>query len=186
MITITTVQSAADVQGILTLQQANLRQNLSLDAQTDQGFVTVKHDPEVLTRMNAAAPSVIAKDGDTVVGYCLTMLPEFSDDIPELLPLFESISQIEYQGKPVREQAYYVMGQVCVGAGYRGQRVFDRMYLHQRDVYGSQYNLLVTDISEKNTRSQRAHERVGFKPLETFYDPTLGENWIVVVWDWQA
>ncbi|QKZ12330.1 GNAT family N-acetyltransferase [Spirosoma sp. KUDC1026] len=186
MITITTVQSPADVQGILTLQQANLRQHLSLDAQIDQGFVTVNHDPEVLTRMNAAAPSVIAKDGDTVVGYCLTMLPEFANDIPELLPLFESVNTIVYQGKPMRKQAYYVMGQVCVGAGYRGQQVFDRMYQHQREVYSGQYHLLITDISEKNTRSQRAHERVGFKPLETFYDPTLRENWIVVVWDWQA
>jgi hypothetical protein len=185
MITITTVQSAADVQGILTLQQANLRQNLSLDVQTDQGFVTVNHDPDVLTRMNQAAPSVIAKDGDTVVGYCLTMLPEFANDIPELLHLFESINKIIYQGKPLREQAYYVMGQVCVGAGYRGQRVFDRMYQHQQDVYGSQYNLLVTDISEKNTRSQRAHERVGFKPLETFYNTKLNETWIIVLWDWQ-
>ncbi|GAB3763213.1 GNAT family N-acetyltransferase [Spirosoma pomorum] len=185
MITITTVQSAADVQGILTLQQANLRQNVSVDDQSAQGFVTVNHNPDVLTRMNQVAPSVIAKDGAKVVGYCLTMLPEFANDIPELLPLFESINQIAYQGKPLREQAYYVMGQVCVDAGYRGQRIFDRMYHHQQEVYGGQYKLLVTDISEKNTRSQRAHERVGFRPLETFYDSTLGENWIVVAWDWQ-
>jgi hypothetical protein len=185
MITITTVHSAADVQGILTLQQANLRQNVSIDDQSSQGFVTVNHDPDVLTRMNQAAPSVIAKDGDTVVGYCLTMLPEFANDIPELLPLFESINQIAYQGKPLREQAYYVMGQVCVDAGYRGQRLFDRMYQHQQEVYGGQYKLLITDISEKNMRSQRAHERIGFRPLKTFYDSKLGENWLVVAWDWQ-
>ena len=62
--TITTVQSQADVNGILTLQQANLRKNVPAEVQADQGFVTVEHDPAVLTRMNQAAPSVIAKDGD--------------------------------------------------------------------------------------------------------------------------
>lgn len=69
MVIVTTVQSEADVQGILTLQQANLRKNVSAEVQLEQGFVTVEHDPDVLMRMNQAAPSVIAKDGDTVVGY---------------------------------------------------------------------------------------------------------------------
>lgn len=185
MLTITTVQSSADIQGILTLQQANLRKNLPINVQTDQGFVTVEHDPNVLTRMNQAAPSIIARDGDTVVGYCLTMLPTFGADVPELQPLFESIDALYYQEKLLSTYAYYVMGQVCVADGYRGQQVFDQMYRHHRDVYGNRYQLLVTDISERNTRSMRAHTRVGFKPLHSFYDPALGETWIVVVWDWQ-
>ncbi|GAB3563547.1 hypothetical protein GCM10027578_07460 [Spirosoma luteolum] len=185
MITITTVQSAADVAGILALQQRNLRQNIPAEVQLDQGFVTVEHDPAVLTRMNQAAPSVIAKDGDTVVGYCLTMLPDFADEVPELKPLFDSIGALSYQGQPIHAYAYYVMGQVCVGEGYRGQQLFDRMYQHQRDVYGDRFRLLVTDISERNTRSQRAHARVGFQTIHAFDDPNLGERWLVVVWDWQ-
>lgn len=185
MTTITTVQSEADIQGILTLQRANLRQNLPADVQANQGFVTVEHNPDVLTRMNQAAPSIIAKDEDAVVGYALTMLPDFRMDVPELRPLFDSIDVLNYQGKPLSDYAYYVMGQVCVADGYRGQQLFDRMYQHHRDVYGSRYQLLITDISERNTRSMRAHRRVGFEPLHSFHDPTLGETWIVVVWNWQ-
>ena len=184
MVIVTTVQSEADVQGILTLQQANLRKNVPAAVQADQGFVTVEHDPDVLMRMNQAAPSVIVKDGDTVVGYCLTMLPSFATDVPELKPLFDSIGELTYQGRPVHQYPYYVMGQVCVGAGYRGQQLFDRMYQHQRTVYGDRYRLLITDISERNSRSLRAHARVGFEPIHRFYDPVLGEDWIVVVWDW--
>jgi hypothetical protein len=52
MLTITTVQSEADVLGILTLQQANLRKNVPAHVQVEQGFVTVEHDPQVLSRMN--------------------------------------------------------------------------------------------------------------------------------------
>lgn len=183
--TITTVRSEADIQGILALQRANLRQNLPANVQAEQGFVTVQHDPSVLTRMNQAAPSIIAKDGEIVVGYCLTMLPEFGADVPELKSLFASIDALTYAGRPVREYAYYVMGQVCVADGYRGQQLFDRMYEHHRDTHGGQYQLLITDISEKNTRSLRAHARVGFSPLHSFNNPDLGETWVVVVWDWQ-
>ena len=184
--TITTVRSEADIQGILALQRANLRQNISAEVQLDQGFVTVEHDPAVLMRMNRAAPSVIAKDGEMVVGYCLTMLPEFRANIPELATLFAAIDTLLYAGRPVCKHTYYVMGQVCVADGYRGQQLFDRMYQHQRDTYGNRYRLLITDISEKNTRSLRAHARVGFQPLHSFHNPELDETWIVVVWDWQT
>lgn len=183
--TITTVQSETDVQGILALQQANLRKNVPLDIQLDQGFVTVEHDPAVLSRMNLAAPSVIAKDGDRVVGYALTMLPEFGTDIPELLPLFALIDSLSYNSKPLSTYAYYVMGQVCVAEGYRGQRVFDRMYQHHREVYSDRFQLLITDISANNTRSLRAHARVGFEELHSFHDSVIGETWVVVLWDWQ-
>ncbi|UFH54441.1 GNAT family N-acetyltransferase [Spirosoma sp. KNUC1025] len=183
--TITTVQSEADVRGILALQQANLRKNVPLSVQVDQGFVTVEHDPAVLLRMNQAAPSVIAKDGDMVVGYALTMLPEFGNDVPELLPLFELINTLTYNNKSVQDYTWYVMGQVCVADGYRGQRLFDRMFQHHREVYGNQYQLLITDISANNTRSLRAHARVGFESIHEFYDSSIGETWVVVAWDLQ-
>ena len=184
MLTITTVQSEADVHGILTLQQANLRKNVPIDVQIDQGFVTVEHDPNVLARMNKAAPSVIAKDGDTVVGYALTMLPEFGADVPELLPLFELVDTLTYKDQPLSKYDWYVMGQVCVAEGYRGQRIFDRMFQHHHEVYGDRYQLLITDISANNTRSLRAHARVGFQALHEFHDSTIGETWVVVAWDW--
>ena len=185
MITITTVQSEADVRGILILQQANLRKNIPIAMQLEQGFVTVEHDPAVLTRMNQAAPSIIAKDSDTVVGYALTMLPEFGADIPELLPLFELINTLNYNDQPLSNYSWYVMGQVCVAEGYRGQQVFDRMFQHHHEVYGDRFQMLITDISANNTRSLRAHSRVGFQTLHEFHDPAIGETWVVVVWDWQ-
>lgn len=185
MLTITTVQSETDVQGILALQQANLRKNVPVAVQVDQGFVTVEHDPTVLLRMNQAAPSIVAKDGDTVVGYALTMLSEFGVDVPELLPLFNLIDLLTYKGKPVQQYAWYVMGQVCVAADYRGQQVFDRMFQHHHEVYGDRFQLLITDISANNMRSLRAHSRVGFETLHEFHDPAIGETWVIVVWDWQ-
>ena len=112
------------------------------------------------------------------------MLPQFGSDVPELLPLFELINTLTYQEKPLRSYNWYVMGQVCVADGYRGQRLFDRMYDHHREVYNTTYQLLITDISANNVRSLRAHARVGFEAIHEFHDPAIGETWVVVAWDW--
>jgi hypothetical protein len=185
-VTITVVQGEKDVRGILALQQKNLKKNLSDETMASQGFVTVEHDFATLKAMNDAQPSVIAKDGDEVVGYCLAMLPQFRKDVPVLESLFASIDQIDYEGKPLNTYHYMVMGQVCVGEGYRGIGVFDKMYQHLKEVLSNDFEICVTDISSKNTRSLRTHERVGFEAVKDFFDENLNETWIIVVWDWRA
>ena len=57
------------------------------------------------------------------------------------------------------------MGQVAVAAGYRGQRVFDRMYAKLREAYLDSHDFVVTEVSARNPRSLAAHYRVGFKDL---------------------
>ena len=57
------------------------------------------------------------------------------------------------------------MGQVAVAAGYRGQRVFDRMYAKLREAYMDRYDFVATEVSARNGRSLAAHYRVGFKDL---------------------
>ncbi|RYU95667.1 GNAT family N-acetyltransferase [Emticicia agri] len=183
---ITTVQSEADVRGILALQQKNLKKNLTPEQIESQGFVTVEHDPAVLQAMNHAQPSVIAKDGDTVVGYCLAMLPEFRNDVPEIRSLFDTIDLIEFEGRPLKEFNYVVMGQVCVGEGYRSIGLFDKMYQQLRAELSDKYEMCITDISSKNVRSQKAHARIGFQNIKDFDDAQLNEIWRVVLWDWRS
>ncbi len=38
------------------------------------------------------------------------------------------------------------MGQVAVAAGYRGQRVFDRMYAKLREAYMDRYDFVATEV----------------------------------------
>lgn len=183
---ITTVSSDEDVRGILALQQKNLKKNLTPEQIQSQGFVTVEHEYSVLKAMNDAQPSVIVKDGDTVVGYCLAMLPQFRNDVPELKSLFDSIDEIDYEGKTLKEYPYVVMGQVCVGEGYRSMGFFDGMYQKLREELAGKFQMCVTDISTNNLRSMKAHARVGFIPVKDFHDAVLGEVWRVVVWDWRS
>ena len=179
----TTVGSEPDILGILALQQQNLRRNLSPEAIDSQGFVTVEHDYATMKTMNEAAPSIIAKIGDEVVGYNLAMLPQFSKLIPVLVPMFDLIDSLEYGGVRLGERKYIVCGQVCVAKSQRGTGVFAGMYAYYHDTYAADFDIIITEIASSNLRSLRAHDKVGFRTVHTYTAPD-GLLWDIVLWDW--
>lgn len=178
----TQVSSEKEVQQILDLQARNLAASLTPETIASQGFVTVKHDPEVLRRMNRAYPSVIAKAGGELAGYCLVMPREFAPQVPILAPMFAMLETLSWQGKSLQDCRWFVMGQVCVAEGFRGQGVFDGMYQKLREVCRRDFDFVVTEVAERNARSLRAHQRVGFETIHTYPDDTTGELWHVIAW----
>lgn len=182
-IVFTTIQSAEDIEAVLALQQLNLNQNISADTAQSQGFVTVVHNFDLLSRMNQAEAQIIAKDGDKVIGYALVMPTSFRKEIPVLMAMFDMLDQLTYQGKLIKDYAYYAMGQICVAEGYRGKGIFDGLYALHKKQLSSQYELCVTEIAKRNTRSLAAHTRVGFEVVHEYFDTTHPELWEVVVWD---
>ncbi|HEX5748485.1 MAG TPA: GNAT family N-acetyltransferase [Archangium sp.] len=168
-----------ELEQILQLQAANLRDHVSPEQAVSQGFLTVAHTLDVLERMHALAPSVIAKDGDTLAGYALVMPVEARAFVPILEPLFQLLETLSWRGRPLREYRYYVMGQVCVAEAWRGQGVFDALYREHRASYGARFDCTVTEVATRNTRSMRAHTRAGFEPIKTYRDAT--DEWAVVV-----
>ena len=179
------VDHEAELHQILKLQQINLPKNISKQESVEQGFVTVEHNFPLLANMNKSAPQIIATTGKEVVGYALVMLESFADQIPVLIPMFEKLATLHYEGKSFREYRYYVMGQVCVGKGFRGRGLFDGMYHEQRRQLSGKYDFVVTEVATRNTRSMRAHERVGFKTIHVYDDPDHGEEWAIILWDWK-
>ncbi|MCP3161496.1 GNAT family N-acetyltransferase [Myxococcus qinghaiensis] len=179
---VTSVRSPTELPRILDLQRKNLPKAISTDEMRAQGFVTVEHDVSALERMHALAPSIIASHEGELVGYALTMPRECRALMPLLVPMFDLLDTLEYQGRPLTEQRFYVMGQVCIDKAHRGKGLFEQLYDKHRELYRERFDLLVTEVSTRNTRSMRAHERVGFKPLHTYRDAT--DEWAVVAWDW--
>jgi hypothetical protein len=139
-----------------------------------------------MKRMNDAAPSIIAKDGDKVVGYALVMLPEFKEDVPALVGLFENINRTVYQNQPLADLNYVIVGQLCVGLGYRGIGLVGKLYDHYRSELIESFDMCLTDISSKNPRSRKAHERAGFRVISSFFDEAAQDTWELILWDWQA
>ena len=172
-----------ELRQILQLQQQNLPENIDANTRVQQGFVTVKHDLDLLRRMNSAHPHVIAIDGERLVGYTLVMLPDFRDQIPVLVPMFNRLDGLYFRGRKLGDMRYFVMGQVCVDRDYRGTGVFAGLYHQMRSFMQSTFDLNVTQIATRNTRSIRAHEKVGFETIEKY--ASGGEDWAVVAWNWE-
>lgn len=164
--------SDRDLAGILALQRASR-------AVTPDGFVTVEHTLAILQAMHALAPSVVARDAaGEVVGYALAMPRETATLLPILAPMFAQLDAL-----PIAAARYYVMGQIAVAPAHRGTGVFDALYAEHRARYRDRFDVLVTEIATRNTRSLRAHARVGFATLETYRDAT--DEWALVAWDWR-
>lgn len=178
-------KNAAEIRQILELQRVNLPSNISEEELRDQGFVTVRHDEPLLTDMHAAEPQIIARDGDRIVGYALVMLPSFADRIPVLQPMFRLLETLDYRGQSLQEYNYYIIGQICVAKDYRGQGVVEGLYRQHREQLSGRYDLTITEISDRNQRSLRAHHRIGFETIHRYTAPD-GELWHVIAWDWKV
>jgi hypothetical protein len=179
-----TVATADEVRQILDLQAANLPVALTPEAIASQGFVTVRHEPSVLLRMNERAPSIIALDGDRVVGYALVMPREFAPFVPILMPLFAMLDGLSWRGTALPDNPrWFVMGQVCIANGYRGMGIVEGLYRAMADTYRDRFDFTVTEVAERNTRSLRAHARAGFETLHVYHDNTTGERWHVIALD---
>lgn len=72
--------------------------------------------------MNDACPHTLAMDGEQVVGYALTMLESFRNEIPILTPMFETADRL------LPTKNYLAMGQICIDKPYRGQGLFKGLY----------------------------------------------------------
>jgi L-amino acid N-acyltransferase YncA len=177
--------SEEDLEQILALQRRNLEPSLGPEAVARDGFVTVRHDLELLRDMNRAAPHVVARSAGRVVGYALVMLRAFEARIPILAPMYDRLSALLYTGRAVADSRYFIMGQVCVGEPFRGTGVFAGLYAELRVRYARDFEMVITEVARRNGRSIRAHAKVGFELLHRYRDPA-GEEWDVIVWDWSS
>ncbi len=175
----TIVSTIEELRQIIQLQRTNLPSSISMTEKQKEGFVTVQHDLDVLERMNDVQPHIIAKDGNNVVGYALSMVKDFKDDIEVLKPMFDKIdTQIDHK------VSYIVMGQICIDKAYRKQGIFRGLYYKMRDELKSKYDLLITEVAANNNRSLQAHYTVGFTDL-LVYDSDGVTTWHIMQWDWK-
>jgi GNAT superfamily N-acetyltransferase len=172
--------SDLELQGILSLQKENLQQHLD---SLDQGFVMVCHQLADLQKMNNITPHIICKSADKVVAYVLAMTKACKGDIPVLLPMFEQFDQLTYNGSLISEYDYMVVGQICVGKDFRGQGIFDNLYTAYKKLYQHNFSFAITEIATRNSRSLRAHFRIGFREIHRYLAPD-GEEWAIVLWNW--
>ncbi|TLP72907.1 GNAT family N-acetyltransferase [Maribacter sp. ACAM166] len=167
----TTAKTTEELLQILSLQQINLKSAVTSSEIEQEGFVTVSHNLDLLKNMNEACPHIIAKDDDKVVGYALSMVPSFKNEITVLQPMFQELDRLHIQN-------YLVMGQICISKNHRKQGIFRGLYEVMKKASYPTYESIITEVDATNTRSLGAHYSVGFENICT-YD-SLNQDWKLI------
>jgi hypothetical protein len=176
------VSDPSEIIGIKVLQTSNLKFLLTEDEIQKEGFVTAEYTVPFLERMNALEPSIIAKEGDRVVGYALVATKALYGAHDLLDDLFRQIDQLTFKGVDLRETNYVVVGQLCVAKSHRGLGVVQKMYEFYRQELSDRYTYLITDVVDQNPRSVKAHLKAGFEIIGSL--DYGGSRWHIVLWDW--
>lgn len=183
MLYATEVTTDQELLQIHELNRDNLKGNISEREQEEQGFVTWLYSLSLLQQMHGLAPSIVVKNNDKVVGYALVTPVEAGKFHPDLQVMIDNLETLNYNGRPLTTYTFYIMGQVCIDKEYRGKGVFQTLFKKHKEIYSPKYDLLVTEISTRNDRSQKAHKKVGFITIHTSRDEL--DEWNVVIWDWK-
>lgn len=184
MIWIKLVSEFSELEGIKTLQEENLKKNLSAIEAEAEGFVTAEYSIEFLQTLHEKSPPVIAKDGSRVIGYALVAVKSIRDQHALLADLFHSIDEIVYKGRQLKNTDYVVVGQLCIAKEYRGLGLVQLMYQHFRSTLSDRFEYCLTDIAYNNPRSLKAHLKNGFIVVDTLHYG--GISWDIVLWDWKT
>jgi len=155
--------SHQELQQILELQSSNLRSAVSSKESQEEGFVSVVHTLDLLERMNAIAPHIVAKDGDKVTGYALCMHPAFADEISMLKPMFNRVYKLLGP-----DHKYMIMGQICIAKQFRGKGIFRGLYNAMAEALIPAYDSIITEVDADNQRSLHAHYAIGFEEMEVY------------------
>lgn len=169
----TRAHSRDELEQILSLQQDNVKKILSETELEQEGFVSVVHTLELLEAMNEVCPHILAKSGETVVGYALCMHPDFSQAIPMLRPMFRKVQSLI---EPTHR--FVIMGQICIDKPWRKQGIFRGLYGTMQEVLRGSFDSIITEVDDTNQRSLRAHIAVGFKTLEVY--PSEDRTWHLI------
>ncbi len=183
MISIKRVTEYSELQGIKSLQQENLKRNLSDQEAESQGFVTAEYSMEFLEILHRACPSVIAKEKETIAGYALVAVKSVRHQHELLSDLFNTIDKIVYKGRLLANSKYVVVGQLCVAREYRGLGLVKKMYDYYKSSLEEEFDYCLTDVAKGNIRSLKAHEKSGFWIIDTL--EYGGLKWDIVLWDWK-
>jgi ribosomal protein S18 acetylase RimI-like enzyme len=184
MLTADYTRSRADIDQVLALQAGNLKQHLSAEEKSSEGFLTMQFTPGMLWALHELAPSVVIRDGDQIVAYAIVLLPEGRSLYPDLESMFVTLEKVEWNNRLLKETSFYVMGQICIAKEYRSKGLMTMLYNKHRELFRDKYDCLVTEISTSNLRSMRAHEKVGFQTIHRYRDYL--DEWNVVLWDWNS
>jgi hypothetical protein len=147
-----------DYPGILALQEANLFDNLSIEARAD-GFLSARFSRAQFEQMNADVAVMVATDDERVAGYLCASSVAFNRQFPLLTAMIQRYDDVSFHGRLLAGQNTFVYGPVCIDRAERGRGVLRSLFgALRREVAGS-FEAGVCFVAAGNARSLAAHEQ---------------------------
>jgi hypothetical protein len=145
-----------DYPGILALQEANLFDNLSVEARSD-GFLSARFSREQFARMHSDVAVMVVDDAVRIAGYLCASGIEFNRQFPLLAEMIGCYREVSFQGRPLADQKTFVYGPVCVDRTLRGRGLLRGLYQGLREEVAGRFDVGVAFIAKDNARSLAAH-----------------------------
>ena len=96
--------------------------------------------------------------------------------------LTERVLRLKYKCKKLSDYKIIIYGQICVKKGYKNQGVADSLADKFFDMFENTFELVVTEISNQNSRSLNfAKNKIKFEVIDEY--SAEGKNWYVLVRD---
>ncbi len=157
-----------ELEAVLQLQEANLKDNLSA-AETEHGFLSARFNAQQFLEMRADVTVVVAREAGEVAGYLCGSTLAYNRQFPILAAMADRFPDLSFRGDRLDLQDPLIYGPVCVGRPWRGQGVLRGLYGALRRAAAPRFRVGVCFVAADNPRSLRAHILgLGMEPLGDF------------------
>jgi ribosomal protein S18 acetylase RimI-like enzyme len=183
-ITFHLTETLDELRQVKEIQNRHQKESIALELRETTGFVTAEYEISLLEKMHRFLPSIIAKDGDIVVGYALVTDRRIIGCHNLLDDLFTQINRLSFDSHPLKDTNYTVVGQLCVDSDYGRRGIAQGLYKKYQESYSGSFDYCITDVDCNNPRSLRTHLRAGF---QTIHKIEYGNaEWDIVLWNWKT
>ena len=154
----------SDISQIMNIQSENQRKNLT-PSQQKNGYLSIAFSEDEFKDFNNSLCVVVAKEQDTVIGYCCISSAAFNAQFPILDQIVAGISSYvipETQNMPTEEKAC-IYGPVCIALSHRGKGVLQKLSAFGLEMAKDRgYAYCFSFIAADNVRSLNAHRKLSF------------------------
>ena len=167
-ITLATLQDA-DVDSLCSLQEHNLRANLSLQEQQRGGYLSIAFSVDEFAAFNRDLGVLVARMKHEVVAYCCISSAGFNAKLPILEQIVKRIEGYSVPGasKLPTLATSCIWGPVCIAEPWRGNEILQKLFTYAGSISKQAgYDFCFSFVSTGNPRSLKAHLKLPFREID--------------------
>lgn len=139
------------------------------DEDRPDGFVTTLFTDEQFARLIEEEDGLaIAADGERIVAYAMAASWQYWSQWPLFQYMIADLPNTVYLGQRLSTENSYQYGPICIHRDYRGTKVLPNLFEFSLRQMAPRYPILITFINRVNTRSYKAHKKLGLEVIKTF------------------